>query len=74
MLLQFKDVSRPKYIRQNAAQNLNNKKSTGGGPNKEQTFTATDEAIYQLTGMKSSVEDVRVKPVDLTDTSIIEEK
>ena len=42
--------------------------------NKEQTFSPTDKAIYQLIGLKFSVEGVPLKPVGLTDTFIIEEK
>lgn len=50
-----------KYVRHKAAQNLKEKRCTGGGPNKEVKFSATEEAIYNLTAMKSSVEGVSAK-------------
>ncbi|KNC22204.1 hypothetical protein FF38_01882 [Lucilia cuprina] len=55
-----------------AAQNLKYKKGTGGGPNKEQSFSPTEEAIYNLISMKSSVECVPMKPIGLTDAPLIE--
>lgn len=50
-----------KYVRQKAAQNLKNKTATGGGPNREQKFSSAEEAIYNLVGMKASVEGVAAK-------------
>lgn len=47
-----------KYVRQKAAQNLKLSKGTGGGPNMEQKFSGIEEAIYNLIGMKESVEGV----------------
>lgn len=58
---------------QKVAQNFKNIKSTGGGPNTEQTFSCTKGAIYLIIGMKSAVESMPVKPVGLPDTSIVEE-
>ncbi|XP_058975034.1 uncharacterized protein LOC131806875 [Musca domestica] len=50
-----------KYVRQKAAQNLKYSRGTGGGPNMEQKFSANEEAIYDLVGMKESVEGVAIK-------------
>ncbi|XP_075151558.1 uncharacterized protein LOC142241543 [Haematobia irritans] len=47
-----------KYVRHKAAQNFKSSHGTGGGPNMEQTFSATEEAIYNLINMKESVEGV----------------
>ncbi|XP_036330733.1 uncharacterized protein LOC118742627 [Rhagoletis pomonella] len=47
-----------KYVRRKAAQNLKASKGTGGGPNMEQKLSPTEEAIYELVGMKESVEGV----------------
>lgn len=47
-----------KYVRHKAAQNLKYSRGTGGGPNMEQKFSANEEAIYNLIGMKESVEGV----------------
>lgn len=47
-----------KYVRQKAAQNLKISKGTGGGPNMEVNFSANEYAIYNLIGMKESVEGV----------------
>ncbi|XP_036345281.1 uncharacterized protein LOC118754511, partial [Rhagoletis pomonella] len=47
-----------KYVRRKAAQNLKAGKGTGGGPNMEQKLSPTEEAIYELVGMKESVEGV----------------
>ncbi|XP_046803754.1 uncharacterized protein LOC124419187 [Lucilia cuprina] len=50
-----------KYVRQKAAQNLKSSKGTGGDPNMEQKFSGIEEAIYNLIGMKESVEGVANK-------------
>ncbi|XP_065370347.1 uncharacterized protein LOC135962375 [Calliphora vicina] len=50
-----------KYVRQKAGQNLKSSKGTGGGPNMEQKFSGIEEAIYNLVGMKESVEGVADK-------------
>ncbi|XP_073831635.1 uncharacterized protein [Musca autumnalis] len=66
-----------KYVRHKAAQNLKQKKGTGGGPNKEQLLSATEEAIYNLIGMKSSVEGVTAKSYGLSNeeaTSSLQEE
>ncbi|XP_036341051.1 uncharacterized protein LOC118750438 [Rhagoletis pomonella] len=42
------------------AQNVRARTGTGGGPNTEKTFTATEEAIYKLISMKESVEGIVV--------------
>ncbi|KNC23600.1 hypothetical protein FF38_02222 [Lucilia cuprina] len=44
-----------------AAQNLKSSNGTGGGPNMEQKFSGIEEAIYNLIGMKESVEGVANK-------------
>lgn len=44
-----------KYVRHKAAQNLKASKATGGGPNAELKFSATEEAVYDLIAMQESV-------------------
>lgn len=58
-----------KYVRQKAAQNLQYKKGTGGGPNREHSFSATEQSIYDLIGMKTSVEGVAAKSFGLESPS-----
>ena len=43
-------------MRLKAANNLKNQRSTGGGPNQTKSFTPIESAIYDLIGMKESVE------------------
>lgn len=50
-----------KYARQKAAQKLKASTGTGRGPNLEQTFSDNEEAIYNLIGMKVSVEGMANK-------------
>lgn len=45
-------------MRQKAAQNLQHKKGTGGGPNREHKFSPTDQTIYDVIRMKTYVEGV----------------
>lgn len=53
-------VDQKKYVRHKAAQNVRARTGTGGGPNTEKKFTATEEAIYKLISMKESVEGIVV--------------
>ncbi|XP_055921430.1 uncharacterized protein LOC129952692 isoform X2 [Eupeodes corollae] len=41
-----------------ASANKVHQKGTGGGPNKTQKFSPSEEAIFQLVGMKEAVEGV----------------
>ncbi|XP_067648035.1 uncharacterized protein [Eurosta solidaginis] len=47
-----------KYVRQKAANNHKSSRGTGGGPNNEYKFSTTERAIFELIGMKESVEGV----------------
>lgn len=60
-------------MRQKAAQNLQHTKGTGGGPNKEYKFSPTEQTIYDLIGMKTSVEGVAADSFGLGSPSNINE-
>lgn len=45
-------------MRAKAALNVKTRNATGGGPHKEYKFSDTEQAIYNLVGMKESVEGV----------------
>ncbi|XP_055908515.1 uncharacterized protein LOC129943237 [Eupeodes corollae] len=47
-----------RYVRKKASANKVLQKGTGGGPNKTQKFSPSEEAIFQLVGMKEAVEGV----------------
>ena len=51
----------------------NEKNFIEGGPNKEQNFSVIGDVIYNLIGMKSSINNVSVKTFGLINTSITEE-
>ncbi|XP_055914423.1 uncharacterized protein LOC129947766 [Eupeodes corollae] len=50
-----------KYVRAKAATNLKARNGTGGGPNKEQKLSDYEQAVYDLIGMKESIEGVTAK-------------
>ncbi|XP_017479975.1 PREDICTED: uncharacterized protein LOC108369387 isoform X2 [Rhagoletis zephyria] len=60
-----------KYVRHKAASNLRHSRGTGGGPNIEYKFSATERAIFELIGMKESVEGV-AKTFGLTSSINVE--
>ncbi|XP_065365473.1 uncharacterized protein LOC135958494 [Calliphora vicina] len=62
-----------KYVRQKAGQNLQHKNGTGGGPNREHKFSSTEQSIYDLIGMKTSVEGVDENNFGLESPSKINE-
>ncbi|XP_055903731.1 uncharacterized protein LOC129939653 [Eupeodes corollae] len=54
-----------KYVRAKAATNLKARNGTGGGPNKEQKLSDYEQAVYDLIGMKESIEGVTAKTFGL---------
>ncbi|XP_017480438.1 PREDICTED: uncharacterized protein LOC108369768 isoform X1 [Rhagoletis zephyria] len=47
-----------RYVRKKASQDKMYERGTGGGPNKTQKFSSAEEAIFQLLGMKESVDGI----------------
>ncbi|XP_036343856.1 uncharacterized protein LOC118753100 [Rhagoletis pomonella] len=59
-----------KYVRHKAAENFKHSRGTGGGPNVQKPFSPIEEAIYNLIGMKESVEGVPAKTFGLASSDV----
>ncbi|XP_036317354.1 uncharacterized protein LOC118732332 [Rhagoletis pomonella] len=61
-----------KYVRHKAAENLKHSRGTGGCPNVQKPFSPIEEAIYNLIGMKESVEGVPAKTLGLPSSDVVQ--